>query len=714
MSASTDAVAGGRPGRPNRPTRAPALGGAILLALAASLWLGYETPAEDVGLFIAFQLGFVLAPGCLAYLALSGGPRAALRVLVTGAALGYTLLIAFYAAASAAGIDEIFWAYPALVGVPAAIAVWPRRGSLIEGKPWRPVEVVTATAAAAAAMLFLAFGFFADSPVPSGDDVGWTWHHDVVWEMSIAAELKHHFPPQIPALAGHELRYHYYAHLNEAAASKTLGIDQFVVTFRLMPMAMLLLVVGGLLELGRTLGRRAWAGVATVALVLLVGPFDPVPLPPGGFFDNLYLSDTFAFGLALFLPLLCELIDRVRAGGDRERAGLGARARLGARAGPWVVVAILIAGCSGAKGSILPVLGGGLGLALVYALWRRRGQVRAVATGLALTAGIGIATYLALYSDPATRGYALEPCAFAIAKRTEDFVELNDSLPDAAPVRGAAYTLEAAAGIIDVLAPILVGLLIVLLLPGLRSSTEAVLCAALLAVSVAIWSVLDHAGRSQIYFLFYGYAAGGALAATAIVTLARASEPERAAALRWVVPAGGALLLAACLLPAAYSRQGTLTQFPDAFNRYFSTPALQQGLRWVRENTPEDAVLAVNNAYSAPNRARNCSYTAFAERRAMLECEFGASPDGYPPLRTVRRKIAKHPFEQRFRLNERIFRRGDADALRKAADRYGVDYLFVDKRFSGSAESIAALDRIAVRVFEVPQVIVYAVDVDAP
>jgi hypothetical protein len=396
--------------------------------VAVGFWLLNSVSAGEAALFVGFELAFVVLPGCLAYLALSGGPRPALRVAVCGAALGYALGVGFYIAASASGANAIFLAWPAVVGIPALVALWRRPRPWIEARSWSRGELAAATFVAGALLLSVAIALSDQAAIP-GELYGNRYHHDLLWEVARAGEAKHVWPLDVPSLAGEPLRYHYLANLNEAAIGEFTGIDQALVNFRLAPIPLLLVVVGGLIELGRSLSGRAWGGVLCAVLVLAVGRFDPLPVPPGEFFKNLYLSDSFLFGLALFLPLVCELVDRIRAGAARVGARAGA-AGPGARAGPWVVIAILMAGCGGGKATILPVLCGGLGICLAYALWRRREQVRAVAIGLALSVISGVASYLAFYRVEAGKS-DLEAVPFAIAKRTGEFVDLNRDLPDA-------------------------------------------------------------------------------------------------------------------------------------------------------------------------------------------------------------------------------------------------------------------------------------------
>jgi hypothetical protein len=266
---------------------------------------------------------------------------------------------------------------------------------------------------------------------------------------------------------------------------------------------------------------------------------------------------------------------------------------------------------------------------------------------------------------------------------------------------------------VEVLAPLIAGLLLVLLVPRLREATEAVLLAGMLLVGALLWSALVQVGGSQIYFLWYPYAAAGALAAAAIVALVEDRGELRRRALRIAAPAAAALLLLAVISPRPFTGVAEPRAEFSGWRNLTFTKGIYEGLVWVRENTPEEAVIAVNNGHSQPKVARNCAYTAFSERRAMLECEYGAMANGaYPPLAALRSRRATHPYERRFLLNERIFRRGDPDAIRAAHERYGVDYLVLDRRFAYHPGSIAALDRAARRVYEGPQVIVYAVELE--
>jgi len=89
--------------------------------------------------------------------------------------------------------------------------------------------------------------------------------------------------------------------------------------------------------------------------------------------------------------------------------------------------------------------------------------------------------------------------------------------------------------------------------------------------------------------------------------------------------------------------------------------------RWIEAHTPTDSVLAVSiHAEEDPQFGRRCDYSAFAERRVLLE--------GYHYLRgrdpnelAVRRKLLTD-----------VFRHGDVAALRVLNERFLVTHLVLD------------------------------------
>ena len=199
-----------------------------------------------------------------------------------------------------------------LVALPFAIRAI-KGSSEQRDQPGSGAAAWAALALALVALVLVAHDHYDKAPLPDSVRAK-TYYTDTVWEVALAAEARNHFPLAIPSLAGDPLRYHYFAAMNEAAIAQVTGLDQPLVNFRLFLVPLILLAVGGMVLLGREVGPSPWVGVIAAVLILFVGPLDPWPSDRGVFFRNLYLSDTFLLGLAIFLPLLVELLARVRAG----------------------------------------------------------------------------------------------------------------------------------------------------------------------------------------------------------------------------------------------------------------------------------------------------------------------------------------------------------------------------------------------------------------
>jgi hypothetical protein len=673
----------------------PPLVALVLLAAASTILHRYDVGAGEIARFAAYEVGLVALPGYLLYVALSGRSGLGLRQVVAGGALGYVVqlgLFALTAWAGARGLLPYLLAGVGLVALPFALRAR-RAPAEPPDHPQSGGWAWAALALALVALVVVAHDHYDKAPLPEKVKTQ-KYYPDTVWEVALAAEVRHHFPPEIPSLAGEPLRYHYFAAMNEAAIAQVTGLDQPLVNFRLFLVPLLFLAIGGMVLLGREVGGSPWVGVLTAVLLLFVGPLDPLPSAHGLFFRNLFLSDTFLFGLALFLALLVELVAMLRAGA----APSGGAPQRSAR-GEWTVVLLLLAGCSGAKGTILPVVLGGLALTLAFVAWRERERVKPLVIALGLAGAVFLVSYALLYSS---RRNDLHVELFAAGRMTEQYADFAHSLPGFLPDTLVLSTVGTLLAAIELLAPLVPGLLLLLLArrsrPVASSPIALALMLAVLASGLFYINVLWHPGNSQFYFLYYGYAAGAVASA---VGLHRVQLLNAGARRPMLVAAAGlaAVLVLAAIADRPFTRDRPIVHVYSGSQAGF-TAGIREGLFWIKDNTPVDAVLAVNNQYSDPAHtlARDCDVPAFAERREMLGCEYGTSRKT-PPLRALRQGRATHPFADRFRLSEGIFQRGDPAALREAMDRYGVSYLVVDRLHSLGSPKVAATERLGRRVF---------------
>jgi hypothetical protein len=615
--------------------------------------------------------------------------------------------------------------------------------------PLPPAAVWAVAAVVTVALGYLALGYFTETPLP--DEVASvSYYQDNVWDIELVAEAKNHWPMEDPSVAGEPLRYHTYAFIHMAAVSQVTGIEPSTLLFRLVPAWLMLLVGLQVVALGRALGGSVWTGPLAVALVLLVGELDLDPERPAPFADTFFvnfpLSPTFLFGVPLFLAIATLLLVALAR---REAPGLRGwmvvlillLACGGAKASilPVVLGALVLwLAWAWLREDALPraaLVGLGVGVsafAISYALLYTGGG----AGGFSFEVfGFTDFTVIAELIEPATRsplGDALLTGAtgllgaaalvlptlgilWVIGKRrlrleAEEawllalflaalgafFVLADPSLDQAyflnygyiagcvLSARGILIFLERSRATWNRTGAVLGGLV-----------ASALLAGALAALIIYVPGA-DKAGLGHL-------ALGYAIAALAIAALAlRASRT----ALRRKATAGAgvALLLAISLgllntpldngVPVAEKLDADqpLYQADDPTVNRGLTRDLYDGLRWVRDHTEKDSVIAVNNHSldAAGQHSVYFYYTAFAERRAFLESwqYTNASQEiGYERVGLGE----ELPFGHRRKLNAAAFDRASPEALEKMRTEYGVDYLLVDKLHGGASPKLRRL-----------------------
>ena len=668
-----------------------------VIAAAAALPLAYGTSGRDVALFVGYQLGFVLLPGLLVYVAVVRPRSLGVREVALGWALGYAVEIGAYTLCAALGVRGAFDVYPLVLAaacVPAIARQPPQRwrAPRVGGAGWL-VVLSTLVALAFAASLF-----YAETPLPnSGHAV--SYHPDYVWALSMAAEARHHWPITIPDVSGVPFQYHYFVYLHLAAVNQVTGIDLWTVMFRLFSAPAIVLTMLLVACLARGIGGRR-AAVLGPVLAVVVGPLTPViRYQPVGMPSQLFAalglgSPTYQLGLLLVLAVLVELFAAPR------REGWGS----------WLVIAGLMAAAAGAKATVLPLLAGASALVVGVQLARRRFVERTqVVVGALATGAFGLGTLL-LY--PHARG-GLFVAPFR-AEMAEPWMQsVLSALPDALRRRPVTWPLAAVVGTAEHLLPLLPGLVLWARL-GRRSRGASYLLA-LTAVSLVPFFALDHWGASQYYFLWAAYPAAAVVSAAGIARLGSSRllpSPRRV-----IVASGLVLALALVAIGARQLQQARFLEGGRGAPGYalpdLMSPGLYDGLRWIARTAPTDAVLAVNNAYqdAAKTDPRYCYYTAFAERRALLGCETGASASYgifFPTYADALRRPAQHPYARRFQLNQELFA-GSRSALRIAARDYGVRYVVLDLLHGGTKAQARRLANEAHVVVRNRSVVIFAV-----
>ena len=531
-----------------------------------------------------------------------------------------------------------------------------------------PHRDVLPSAAAVTAVLALAgagLGMAHLSQAPLADKgPSVVWYQDLPFLISVAEQTKRHWPPQQPGVAGEALEYHVLAYAHWAGAESVSDVTLTVIGLQLDVTFLLGLLVLQLGILGAAVTGRRAAGAVTAALALFAGDLAlgadrPYPLL-GQFFTGLHLSPSFLFGLLLFIPVLLLLRDRLVPGAPRGR-------------GDWALIALLCLGCGGAKPTILPVLGAGLGLWVGWRVLRRHPVPRPSLFAGAVVLAAFLATYAVFYAG------ASDSLAIAPLSGPSDFLA-------GSRLEGAGLVLSGLLGTCALLVP-LAGLL--WLRPGRADldSPERGPLLWMLVAAVAVFVLTDHPGGSQVYALWYGVvaalplAAAGLLDALGAIRERRPRAPAMAAGAIVAVVAAGALDAPSRSAPEWAKRLidpgRTVHSVDTRQGPWGVTPELAAALRKVQAKTPTDTVMAVNNTVVAPRSGdrRFFYYSALSGRPNYAGAD-GYSDRAYELGMDRARVPGLRLYPRRARIREAALA-GDRAALR-AVRADGVRVLFYD------------------------------------
>lgn len=176
------------------------------------------------------------------------------------------------------------------------------------------------------AMGLMALAFFPGTPAPGTET--FTYFRDFYFHLGLAGEAKNGWPVHDPNVSGVPQPYHFFAHLHMAAASQVTGIELPLVYFRFFNLPLVVLSILLLVSLGTSFARSAWTGLLAAMLMLFVGDLqlqtnqDLVSQLPflGAFVTFLGASPSFLFGLPIFLALMLIVGERITAA-EPARAG---------------------------------------------------------------------------------------------------------------------------------------------------------------------------------------------------------------------------------------------------------------------------------------------------------------------------------------------------------------------------------------------------------
>lgn len=725
-----------------------------LVVFGFVLSLAFDVAFLDALRWFASEALYVVLPGWLAFAAFASRPGGALRQLTMGWALGYVLEILAFMATAALDIRFLMFFYPILAAIPLGLLLRRRRRRperSDEGEEPLPDGAIFAIGGMVAlSVIAFALPFFAASPLPGGG-VTVSYFQDFPWTISLAADALHHWPMTDSSVSGEPLPYHNFSILHLASMSQVSGVELPVGFFRLWILPLTALITLQMVEAGRSLFGSWRAGLIAAFLLFFVGEFqlfvDAFTDFPFGWLvpTHMFTSPSFLFGV----PILFALVTLVGESPASRQPRIPK--------GDLVIIGVLGVGAAGAKVSILPLLLPALAILFLVRLVRSREiDWRLVAIGLLLIL-VQVFFYWTLYRGHSSGlGFDLDGAIHSL--RWEALIEIRQHL-DFLPtwLRDSVLLVIELFGM---LAPLLAGTWLLLRDRAERSKFTVQWLAAILSVGfLTLFFMSSGKTGNYLYGANYGFMVGVLLAAGGL-TFGWASRPEgweRRRPVRWL--AGGWLLTLALLLAAqqfsdasgsvfgievllaafvvfavlarlVLGRSGDVAlllclallatgflggqlsrHWGEVFDppevdltNYRITPGIYEGLRWMRDETPEDAVFAINRQYAHsggpwPNAY---DYAAFSERRAF----FGA----WAYSQRVRDSGLGPPFAEetlfpeRKELNDAAYA-GDPAAMKTLRERYGVGYMVID-RVNGDPYDLPRIRKHSTVVFEDPDLVI--------
>ncbi len=697
-----------------------------MLVTALAVLLYFDTPALDIARFGVYEL-ILLSFGIGLYRALGGramAERPRLWQIGSGWALGYVAEILLYNAFCWIQLyagTALAWAVVLLLVGGVALA----NIRLARHRPKSPAPDAPDRRAVwglavlmALALIYGGMIAFAEVPLPGGRNLAGAYFVDIPWQLSMAAEAKYHWPTGDPNVVGEGYNYYWFFYHHLATASHLSGVPLISLYFRLWFVPLLILLALQIYVLGKAIGGNRAIGLLTVALVFFVGELDPFPQPLSVFmFENafiyfMYASPTLGFSLLMFVPLLLEMWLFVRPNAATHLPRLGA----------LTIITLLLIGCAGVKVTTLSVALGGLMLLfagiIFMRLLRHLTGWTALPTQFVLSPmrlgalllpalAVQIGAYAFTFSGT-SGGLSISPFRsvlqmyFVYAFLWQPVMQRLPTLPDALKLAYAGALVVP--GLIGhmVLVTVGVGALVAhWLRRPIRLDSDPYLAhkfwlLAFFATGLIIFLLVNGVNYGQKYFLFAAYVPGCVAAAWGLMALWRWLQRAK-----WGVRlAAGLPLLALTLVALLDIPLDNLTkwrQLPNAqpvaiaFYRHM-TPDIYAGMRWLRDNTPTNAVVALSTTEAANVDPVYFFAAGFTERRMFLG-GFGNSNQAH---HLGFDKVAKgevHPFPTRLTLNQQVFLRADAQALQRMAQDYGVTYLMVVRGHGGASADLSAIAR---------------------
>jgi len=592
----------------------------------------YHTSPLGLLIFFAFMLFYVLFPGMFVTRLCGFSAGHVSADLLVSFFAGWSLVVIEYFITQATGPRIMLYAAgPLLSALYICFAVVSKRGSLITGK-------VSFSRIPAAFYLFMAllmayvFMFTQFQYMSPAFAQNINVSLDKTYQMSLIGSLSHGYPLADPLVAGKIVHYHIFSQILLAVPVMLFGLTPDFMVMSCTPYLTTALMGLSMYSMFRFFCKRAdRAGVYALSF-LLANVFIGRSLHASYMFRMLLINENYA-GFSAACIIACVIIISIYFNSDKASRKTGA----------LILLTLLTVLLTGIKAPLGLVLVGGMTGTLILGLILRKLSFKEALLPVLLSGAGFFAVYHFILALDGSNGVGGDSI-FSLGKivgvcfwkpGVEAYLK-SMGLPTIARfavifglflvVFFTAYTL-----------PFIIGYIreLVLVLRGKKDYDFAkVTVYASAFVGFVAMMLLRYSGHSQVYFgvstlvftpliVFWFFEDSGMVTSKAVSVLLKLSKV-------WFF---AVLILAAATLALSYKNTlPAVMKHADPASAYDTYKTLTadeyEAMMWIKENTPEDALLATQmyvstggDDYSVVNRWHHCHfyYAAYSVRNYYLE-----------------------------------------------------------------------------------------------
>ncbi|MEV5961719.1 hypothetical protein AB0L70_08145 [Kribbella sp. NPDC051952] len=380
------------------PTLSGLVAGLLVVVLAIVLLALNATPFE-VARFVGFTALAIALPGFALWRLIGNYGRNLVEDLSAGFAVGTAAQVIVYLASASIGLQAWSWVWGPVVLLIALRdrdvreRVWRR-----VDQPLRPLQAWL-LAATTAVVLLVVYRRGPGQFLPAYTDP-LRAYPDLAFQQALAASAKYDVPISTLWLGGEPMKYHTFFHQATAATAWGTRIDLTDLIHSLSWLPLFLAGCGLVFALTSRFAPTSesgatWAGPLAVLIAGLGGAVQPLADQGLGGISTAvaaYLSPTQNLGVLIALAICLVAVDLLRSDSLRSR---------------WVLLILLALVASGAKSTILPLVGVGFAFAFVQ-LTAAKKSTRTAMLGGGLSFVVFVAALIAIFGG-STWGTEIKP-----------------------------------------------------------------------------------------------------------------------------------------------------------------------------------------------------------------------------------------------------------------------------------------------------------------